>query len=158
MFRLTWKNSLAQLPSWEQGRCKWWSASLCGAAASRWEWNPLWAAAAASPAGPEGRRGQRRACRTGHGAQQSKNTTERERFTGEKQVKENRTVEIKFKSESKSWLNVGGSRFAWLKGYSPVWAFVENSIVPQNLTLWPQELPPENGVDGHCKSCAIQRK
>lgn len=93
MFRLTWKNSLAQPPSWVQGRCRWWSATLCGAAASRWEWNPLWAAAAASPAGPEGRRGRRRVCRTGHGAQQSKNTTERERFTGEKQVKENRMVD-----------------------------------------------------------------
>lgn len=93
MFQLTWKNSLAQPPSSVQGRCKWWSASLCGAAVSRWEWNPLLAAAAASPAGPEGRRGRRRACRTGHGAQQSKNTTERERFTGEKWVKENRTVD-----------------------------------------------------------------
>lgn len=92
----TWKSSLGQPPSWELGKCKWWSATLCGAAGSRWEWTPRWAAAEASCACREGRRGQRGACSPGLGAAQSKSTTERVRFTGRKRVKENHTAEIKF--------------------------------------------------------------
>lgn len=82
-FWLTWKNSLGQPPGWAQGKCIWWSAAPCGAAASRWGQSPQRAAAAASSACQGVRGGRRAACSPGRGARQSRSTTERERFTGE---------------------------------------------------------------------------
>ena len=45
-----------------------------------------------------------------------------------------------------------------LKGYSPVGTFVENCVVPQNLTFRPQQLPPKDGVDGHRQSWKKNQK
>lgn len=102
----TWKSSLGQPPSWGLGKCKWWSATLCGATGSRWEWNPLWAAAEASCACQEDQREQRGACSPGLGAAQSKNTTERVQFTGGKQVKENHTTEKSSRGNFSDWKDI----------------------------------------------------
>lgn len=80
----TWRSSLGQPPGWARGKCRWWSAAPCGAAASRGGWSRRRGAAGTSSACRGGRGGRRAACSPERGAQRSKSTTERERFTGER--------------------------------------------------------------------------
>ena len=84
MLWLAWKSSLGPPPNWALGKCIWWSAAPCGAAASRWGWSRRWETAAASSVCRGGRGGRRAACSPGPGAQQSRSTRERGRFTGER--------------------------------------------------------------------------
>ena len=49
-----------------------------------------------------------------------------------------------------------GKKWSLMRGYSPLRALIEDSVVPQDSPLRPQPVLPEVGVNHYCQTCVCE--